>query len=309
MNPHRLRYFIAVAEELNFTRAAERLHVAQPSLSVQIAKLETEVGADLFIRMPRGVQLSEAGMVFLQRSYQMLDFTEESISMARRAANAEIGHLSIGYCRAIEFSVFPEVVPAFRKIYPDVHLSLHSFRAPKLIERLRRNELDLALIWTPVPAEPAFVWSPVPPDEFDIAPLTSTSPIAALPADHRLASASAVTIKDLDGEPLILFPSVMDAVGRRQIEQLFDNAGANMNVVVEVDTLFSAINFVELGAGCSILADYVHRPQWNGVVYKPIISGNIEMTLAIVKSRDSNYLTQSFYNFVIDKFHQQREPI
>jgi DNA-binding transcriptional LysR family regulator len=283
-----LRHFVIVAEELNFTRAAERLHTAQPSLSVQIRKLETQVGVALFSREGRGVSLTDAGRVFLDRTRKTLADVDCSVALARQAANGETGHLSIGYDAPAEFRVFPRVVPAFRERWPHVHLSFHNLKNSQQLDGLRRDELDVG-----------FVFLPIPTDEFAIEELTKVPLVVALPANHRLARASTVSIKDLSHEPLILFPRSLDPETYDQIEQLFLAAGAAMNVVLETATFLSGINFVSLGSGCSFLGDYARRVRWDGVIYKPL-EPQLVKTVAVIKKKRSADLVEAFYRFTLD---------
>jgi DNA-binding transcriptional LysR family regulator len=289
MELRHLRYFVAVAEELNFTRAAERLHIAQPPLSVQIRNLESEIGAELLSREARNIKLTEAGRVFLEQARQTLANANRGVTLARQAAKGEIGHLSIGHNRPAEFRVFPKIVPAFKKKRPHVHLTFHSLKMSQQFEALRRDELDLG-----------FVWLPVPTDEFDVQELTKEPLVAMLPADHRLAAAASVSIKDLLHEPLILFPRALDPETYHEIEQLFLRAGGVMNVVYELETLLSVINFVAMGSGCSLLPDFTRIIRREGIVYKPLRGPNIVKTLAIVKKKGRGDLAEMFYRFTVD---------
>jgi len=293
MELRHLRFFVIVAEELNFTRAAARLHTAQPSLSVQIRILEAEVGAQLFAREYRGVSLTDAGRVFLERTRKTVADVERNIALARQAATGEIGHLSIGYDAPAEFRVFPTVLPAFRRRWPDVHLSFHNLKNSQQLEGLRRDELDIG-----------FVFLPIPSGEFDIEELAKVSVILALPANHRLAAAKAVSIKDLSHEPLILFPRSLDPETYNQIEQRFLSVGAVMNVVFETATLLSAINFVSMGTGCAFLGEYARLVNWNGVIYKQLKPPNLVKTVAIIKKRQRGDLVESFYRFTVDNVHR-----
>jgi len=288
MDMRYLRYFIVVADELNFTRAAERLHTAQPSLSVQIRKLETDIGAELFLREGRGVSLTDAGRVFLDRARQMLADMDRSVALVRQAAKGEFGHLSIGYDAPAEFRVFPNIVPAFRKKWPDVHLSFHNLKNSQQLEGLRRETLDLG-----------FVFLPIAKDEFDVEELAKVPLVVALPAGHRLESAVSIAIEDLSHEPLILFPRSLDPETYDQIEQLFVAAGAAMNVVLETATFLSGINFVSMGTGCSFLGDYARRVNWPGVIYKPL-KPQLVKTVAIIKKKRRGDLVEAFYRFTVD---------
>ncbi|MDE2133827.1 MAG: LysR family transcriptional regulator [Alphaproteobacteria bacterium] len=285
-----MRYFVAAAEELNFTRAAERLHIATPALSVQIRKLETEIGTDLFVREGRGIKLTEAGRVFLEQARRTLADANRSLALARQAANGEIGNLSIGHNGPAEILMFPQIVPAFKKQYPNVHFTFHNHRTPRQVEMLRREEIDVG-----------FVWQPIPTDGFDVCELMKIPLVAVLPEDHRLALAPKISIKDLSQEPLVLFSQLQDHESFYQIEQLFLHAGTMLSVAYESENLLSIINFVSMGIGCSLLPDYTHSIL-NRVVYKPLQPPNIVKALAIIKNKRSSGLTEQFFQFVVDKF-------
>lgn len=286
-----LRYFVAVAEELNLTRAAQRLHTAQPTLSVQIRRLETEVGVELFSREGRGIKLTEAGRVFLQQARKTLVEANRGITLARQAAHGELGHLSIGYNTPAEFRVFPKIVPEFKKKWPNVHLAFHNLNITQQLEGVRREELDLG-----------FVWLPIPMQEFDVQELTHETLVAVVPAEHRLASVPSVSASDLSREPLILPTRLMDSETYREIEQLFARERAVINVAYELETLISVLNFVAMGSACSILADYTRRIHQDGVVYKPLRPSDIVKTLGMIKRKDRGDLTEVFYRFIADRF-------
>jgi DNA-binding transcriptional LysR family regulator len=283
-----LQYFVAVAEELHFTRAAVRLHVTQPALSVQIRKLETEVGARLLSREGRNVRLTQAGRVFLEQSRQMLALARASVGIAQRAASGEIGHLSIGYHNPASFRIFPTIVPAFRKDHPEITLTFHDLRIPQQIERLRRDELDVG-----------FVWLPIPTDEFEVRELRRESLVVLLPVDHRLSSSAEVSIKQLSHEPLILFPRAADPESYIQIEQLFRHAGAVLNVAYELETLLSMIGFVAMGCGCSILPDYVRGIPRQGVAYKRLRPSGIFKSMGVIKKKQATDLAESFFRYTV----------
>ena len=290
MELRHLRYFIAVAEELNIRRAAGRLHIAAPPLSVQIRKLEQEIGAELLSREKRKLRLTEAGRVFLEQARKSLAEANRGITLARQAANGEIGQLSIGYNTPAAFRIFPRLVPAFRRKWPEVQLTFHSLKIAQQLEGLRRNELDLS-----------FIWLPVPDEDLDVHELVRESLVAVIPRSHRLASSPTVSIKDLSREPLILLSRSLDPESYYQIQQLFTHAGSVMNVAYQLENSLSMINFVAMGSGCSLLPEYVRNIRQNGVVYKPLRPPNLVKTLAMIKNKGtSSDLANAFYQFAID---------
>jgi LysR family hca operon transcriptional activator len=290
MELRHLKYFVALADKLNFTRAAEGLHIAQPALSVQIRNLEAEVGAELLSREGRNVRLTEAGRAFLEQARKTLTEAQRAVSRARQAANGEIGHLSIGHNAPAGFRVFPRIVPAFRRQWPQVSLTFHSLSIAQQMEGLRREELDVGVVWLPVPTE-----------EFDIEELIHEPLIAVLPADHRLASAKSVSIKSLSREPLILPSRALHPDTYHQIEERFMRVGAVMNVVYQLETSLAMINFVAMGVGCTLLPDYVRSIRQEGVVYRPLQPPTLIKTLALIKKKGRGDLAESFCRYTAQR--------
>ena len=284
MELRHLRYFIAAAEELNFRRAATRLRIAQPALSVQIRQLETEIRAQLFLRDGRGVKLTEAGRVFLDEARKTMSGIARGIAKTQHVAIGDTGHIAIGHNGPAELLVFPTIIPAFKKRWPNVHLSFENHRTPQQIDRLRRGDLDLA-----------FVWLPVTPDEFEILELISVPLGAILPRGHHLAKRKHLAISDLSNEPLIIFQR--DPASYRQIEALFLEAGATMNVAYELELLLSCINFVSMGLGLSLLPDYHRRIGMPGVVYRPLKPPSLVKVLGVAKKPGGGGAADTFFKF------------
>jgi DNA-binding transcriptional LysR family regulator len=292
-----LRYFIAVAEELNFARAAARLKIAAPALSVQIRKLEEEIGVDLLAREGRGTKLTEAGRVFLSQARKSVADAQLGTALARQAAHGEIGHLSIGYNTATEFRVFPQIIPEFRKKAPNIHLAFYDLKTTQIIEGLRRDELDVG-----------FVWLPIPNEGFDVGELSREPMVAVVPADHRLASAPEVSIKDLLREPIITFRRSLEPIGFQQIEDLFLAAGATMNVAYELESSPQMVNFVAMGLGCAVLPDYARSMRRDGVIYKTLKGPNVVKMLAVIKKSIRKDLAGTLFAFVMEHM-QERTPL
>jgi LysR family transcriptional regulator, hca operon transcriptional activator len=150
MDQRHLRYFIAVAEEMSFTRAVERLHTVQPSLSQQIRRREEIVGTQLFHRQKCSLQLTEAGRIFLQESRRILQYTDHAIALARNAARAEAGFMTIGFVPGAEGEIFPRVLPILRGKYPDIELSLRNMTTPEQLEALQNHEINVGFLRPPI---------------------------------------------------------------------------------------------------------------------------------------------------------------
>ena len=291
MELRHVRYFVAVAETLNLRKAAARLHISPPPLTVQIRDLEAEVGTELFARKKKGrrLELTDAGRVFLDHARRLLAQADESLLAARRAAKGCVGRLSIGYNPVAELSVLPRLVPALKAKWPGVEINWHSLKTPRQIEALERDELDLG-----------FLCPPVPEGAFDLQSLTEEPFIAVLPQQHRLSSAATITWEALSGEPLIAYSSALDPHSFREIEQQFIQAGAVMRVVCELESAPSMVALVATGAGSCIAPEYVRHFCRDSVVCKPLAPPNVLRTLAVAKKRGRDGLADSCYRFVVE---------
>src|SRR5881275_1522994 len=149
MELRHLRYFVAVAEELHFRRAAERLHMSQPPLSQQIRRLEDEVGATLFVRNQRRVELTAAGQAYLARARDILAAVEDAAREARRVQRGEVGRLDVGFVGSAMYSVVPELLRAFRERFPDVGLRLRELGTAEQLRRLEDGRLDVGFLRPP----------------------------------------------------------------------------------------------------------------------------------------------------------------
>src|SRR5438552_6461734 len=145
MELRHLRYFVAVAEELHFGRAAARLRISQPPLSQQIMGLERELGVELFRRTKREVQVTAAGRAFLDRARQVLAEVDRAIEAVRRAARGVVGRIEVGYVPTAEIRIVPRLLREFRKRYPQVEVGLHPLNPGEQVEALRHSRIDLAL--------------------------------------------------------------------------------------------------------------------------------------------------------------------
>ena len=190
-----LRYFIAVAEELNFSRAAERLHMAQPPLSAAIRQLERDLGVDLFVRTTREVKLTDAGHAFLQGARRTLADAERATEDAKRAAAGELGHLRIAYSWSTRFETLPALGRAFREGHPDVELLAQEMWNARMPAAFASGSIDIGLSLCPEIAA-----------ELELAPIRRERMVVLLPAAHRLAGEEAIPLSALSDEEFVVFP-------------------------------------------------------------------------------------------------------
>jgi DNA-binding transcriptional LysR family regulator len=289
MELRQLRYFVVVAEELNFQRAGKRLHICPPPLSVQMGKLQKSIGVEL-LRNRRGrLELTDAGRAFLADARTLLAAAERSVARARQVASGEAGRLIIGSNAVAEYGVFPHIIAAFKQAHPKIELSLRSLRTPQQIVALLEGDLDVG-----------FVCPPIPDEAFDVKELTRQPFVAALPVQHRLAQAPSVSFEALSEAPLITYSRALDPHSFEQIEGHFQRAGASMRVAYEAETSFSMIALTAAGNGCCIVPEYARQFRPDGVVCKPLESGSIERTLAVIKRKDRDGITRAFHQFAAD---------
>jgi DNA-binding transcriptional LysR family regulator len=190
-----LRYFIAVAEELNFSRAAERMHMAQPPLSAAIRQLERDLGVDLFVRTTREVKLTDAGRAFLQGARRTLTDAERAAEDAKRAAAGELGHLRIAYSWSTRFETLPALGRAFRASHPDVELLGQEMWNARMPPAFATGTIDIALSLCPEIAA-----------KLELAPIRKERLVALLPEGHPLAGEGAIPLSALADEEFIVFP-------------------------------------------------------------------------------------------------------
>jgi DNA-binding transcriptional LysR family regulator len=254
-----LRYFIAVATELHFGRAAEKLHIAQPPLSHQIRQLETELGFELFIRTKRSVVLTPAGQAFLLQVNQIFQQLEQAIEIGRKTSRGELGQISIGFVGSATYNILPVMLQQFRDRYPEVHIELHELTTDRQLIWLREGKIDVGLMRPPI-SEPD-VTSEIVFEE---------SLVIALPANHPLAAADSIDLRLLAREPFILFPRQLAPGLYDPIIAICQAAGFSPVVVQECIQMQTTISLVSANLGISIVPESIQQVQRSGVVYKPI---------------------------------------
>ena len=259
MELRHLRYFLAVAEEKNFTRAAERLGIGQPPLSQQIRALETEVGTLLFHRLPHGAELTESGKAFLDPARAAIAAAERARLSAQRAARGEIGMLRVGFTGSGAFTpLVPSLIRAFRRAYPDVEVELLELNSEKLMARLAREEVDIAFL-RPALADPEGLRLLRFPDE----PM-----VAALPALHPLAEHDRIALADLAEQPFVFYPRTIGLGLYDEVYRACQRAGFSPRLVQEAPQIASVVNLVAAEMGVSIVPRSMSQVRVPGVVFR-----------------------------------------
>ncbi len=271
MELRHLRYFVAVAEELHFGRAAARLFIAQPPLSQQIRQLERELGVPLLERTSRRVRLTAAGESLLADARRVLAGVESAALSAQRAARGEVGTLSIGFVASATYEILPDVLRRFRERHPEVALLLSELNAAEQAQALREGAINVGFA-RPAIREAGWVVEPVAQEPF----------VAALPERHPLAGVGAVSLAGLAGEPFILFPSDPKPSYADLVQALCAQAGFAPSVAQEVREMQTAISLVAAGMGVALVPASVQNLRRRGVVYRPLADATATTELSVV---------------------------
>ncbi|MGH8447405.1 MAG: LysR family transcriptional regulator [Solimonas sp.] len=261
MELRHLRYFVAVADEGHFTRAAKRLGIGQPPLSQQIQQLERELGTPLFRRLPRGVQLTEAGQAFADDARRILREVEQASDRARRVARGELGRIRVGMINSAPFHpLIPQVIREFRSRYPNVAFSLEERTTPGLVAAVRNETIDVAFV-RPIHGSS---------EGLDIETVLDEDMAVALPSGHPLAARARIPLMALSIEPFVLFSRAVGAGLHDEIVSACRAAGISPRVVQETSQVTSIVNLVASGLGVSILPGSMQHMHTEGVVFRPI---------------------------------------
>jgi DNA-binding transcriptional LysR family regulator len=290
MELRHIRYFLAVADERNFTRAAARVGIGQPPLSQQIKDLERELGAALFHRIPQGAELTDAGRAFLEHVRAIPPQAERAVRAAQRAARGEIGSLRVGYTGSAPFNpIVTGAIRAFKRAYPDVDLSLEESSTARLIAALRENLLDAAFLRSEDPGS----------DDLQLHLLSKEPMVVVLPAGHPAAKSSRIDLRQLRGEPLILTPA---GVGQTLFDTVIATcrkAGFEPALGQRAPQMGSVVNLAAAGLGYSLVPASFRQVQVIGVAYREIEGLTPVATLALASRRGEtsdivrNFMTQA----------------
>ncbi|MFD9741844.1 LysR substrate-binding domain-containing protein [Umezawaea sp. NPDC059074] len=276
MELRHLRYFVAVAEECHFGRAADRLHIAQPPLSQQIRQLEAELGVRLLTRTTRKVELTPAGERYLERARAVLATVDAAGEEAARIAAGEIGRLAIGFTGSATYELLPTLVRVLRDDFPGLDLDLKC-------EMLTREQVSALLDHT---LDLGFLRPPVHALGLDVRVLRREPLIAVLPERHPLSTLDTVRLADLRDEPFICYPSHHRSVVHDAVLDACQRAGFDPAVVQEVAETSTLVSFVAAGMGVALVPASVSHLRITGAVFRPLTGTDAEVSLAVATRVD-----------------------
>jgi DNA-binding transcriptional LysR family regulator len=271
MELRHLRYFVAVAEELHFGRAAERLHMSQPPLSQQIRALEGEMRVELFSRAGRGVVLTPAGTAFLAHARQVLAQVEQGVRASQAVQRGELGRLSVGFITSMPYTYLPWVLRVFRSRFPKVELALTEQESWSQLDLVRQDRLDVGIVRGPVQ---------VP----DLASVTVLSErfLVALPDNHPLANARSIRLQKLASEEFIVFPRAIGGSFYTEVMRLFEQAGFTPKIAQEAVQMHVAAGLVSARIGVALVPESIQLLPIEGVVFRPLAGDGGKAEVAIV---------------------------
>jgi DNA-binding transcriptional LysR family regulator len=277
MELRHLRYFVAVAEELHFTRAALRLNMAQPPLSQQIRALEEELGVQLFVRTRRSVALTDAGHALLERSREMLATAQALPQQLQRVARGEVGLLRIGFSSTLPLTkVLRDVVADHRRSHPDVALNLREMHSQLQFDSLRRGELDVGLVR----------YNERAPEGIRLRLLRRDPLRLVVPAGHRFARRRSISIADCRDEAFIGFPGDAGTGTGPLLKRLAAQAGFEPRIAQEAREATTQIGLVAAGLGIAVLPAPLEAVRIEGVHYVPLAGEGAMLVMSVATRSD-----------------------
>lgn len=271
-----IRYFVVVAEELNFTRAAERLQMAQPPLSRQIQNLEKALQVELFQRTNRRVTLTPAGQVFLSECQQILHYVEQSIRLTRRTAQGEIGRLTIGFEGAFYNEKVLSIIQKFRQHFPNIDLTLQEMPSGQQITALNQQLIDVGFI-DPI----------INHEDVSLIKLLAEPLFVVLATSHPLASQESLNLQQLAQESWITGQNDNGCGLLMRILKSCQQAGFTPNIQQETNDIQMTLGFVASGLGVTLLPISALDSKPSGVTYRAIRSPTSQIELAVAWKRQN----------------------
>lgn len=298
MELKQMRYFLALAQERNFSRAAERLHMAQPPLTRQIRQLEEALGTPLFVRTAKGVDLTEAGQSLLEEVPNVLALAARAEERTRLNGQGMLGRLDVGSFGSGMLKMVPSVLAEFHSLRPDVEISLHHLNKGDQIKALRERRIGVGFACL-IPRE----------SDLKIETMLREQIIIALHEDHPLCAKAEITVRDLDNQPMILYPNSELSGLAHSVIAAFRRGRVRLRIEQMVDDSVTSIALVSSGYGLCITTDSASNLRMPGVAYRPFRSPHLrDLELSCFYRRgDPSAVLEEFLN-VVRRFAAKNVP-
>jgi DNA-binding transcriptional LysR family regulator len=292
-----LRYFLAVAENLNFTRAAEKIGIAQPPLSQQISALERQLRVNLFRRSKREVTLTEEGKALAFYARRIINLTINAAEVVRAVSNGREGPLTIGAVFSSIYTLIPHILPPLSAQYPGITLNLQEMTISQQIVSLLDEKIDAGILRGPF-SHP----------ELETITLYREHFVAVVPSNNELAHAKVVRMEEIASQPLIRVRASANRDYSRQMFSILNDKGYNLNVVQEVSDTHTLIGLVAAGVGCSMVPASFQNIQIRQVRYIPLLEQTPQTTIQLVwRKDDSSPILMNFLRLA-EKFVAENAP-
>ena len=287
----RLSYFVVVAEELHFTRAAQRLHIAQPPLSYHIQQLEQELGVQLFTRTRHQVQLTDAGRTLLGEAYRLFGQVEQMVRIVQRVGHGEVGLLTLGFVPSASNTTLPTILRIFRERFPEVHLLLKEQNPDQLIRGLAEQRLDIG-----------FLYLPCESSGLETRPVSREPLLAVLPEHHALAERETIALTELAEEFFVLPPryAAVPCLLSHIMESCL-KAGFVPKVAQEAWLMQTIIGLVAANIGVALVPASVQHLHRTGVLYKPLQDAPVYVEMGMLWRRDETLPTLQLFLRLMDE--------
>lgn len=291
-----MSYFLAVAEELNFNRAAARLNMAQPPLTRQIKAIEEKIGTLLFVRKSTGVALTDAGRVLLAEIPTILDLGRRAQERARMAGKGLAGLLDIGVFGSPVLDLVPRLLMHMQRELPEVKFKLHAYGKPDQLQALREHRI--AVGFTRIAADGPFVKAET---------VCREKLFVAMHETNALSKRRSLTLRDLEDEPLILYPNIPMPNMAQEVMNAFRTEKVRLNVSQMVEDMVTSVALVACGFGSCIVAESAKTLQLPGVAYRPLKSPTLrDIELACVYRRDDTSPVLAAFLEIVRSFRWER---
>ncbi len=286
-----MRHFLAVAEEKHFGRAAERLHMAQPPLSRHIKTLEDRLGAALFERTPKGVELTAAGLTLLAEVPNLLSLAARATERTRRAGQGLVGQLDVGLFGSGVLDVIPRLLARFHAARPDVKIVLQNLTKAEQLQALRERRIAVG-----------FNRLVPPEDDIMVETVMREAMVVALPEQHPLAIRPSLTLADLDGQKMIVYPNIAMRGLAQEVADAFQREGVTLRVEQDVEDVLTAVALVASGFGMTITTQSATSLRLPGVAFRPLASAQLrDLELSCLYRRgDASPVLAAFLDVVHD---------